>query len=122
MFRALYERLVIISRRLLRALVPWLFLGDTEPQQFANALPRNGEEVLPMGHLTFRVNGPGTRSFGVAFLCQRTLVLCVNEGAAFEGWKCLDGFSCLLLSEPQVVKALQVEPKLSTCAKEMGQA
>ena len=34
----------------------------------------------------------------------------------------LDGFPSLLLGEPQLVKTLQVEPKLRARAEEMGEA
>jgi hypothetical protein len=41
---------------------------------------------------------------------------------AFQRAKRLDGFADLLLGQPQVVEALQIQPKLSTRAKEMSQA
>ena len=47
---------------------------------------------------------------------------CVDQLPSFQSGKRLDGLSRPLLSEPQVVEALQIHPKLSTRAKEMGEA
>src|SRR5262252_10217256 len=46
----------------------------------------------------------------------------VDELPSFQRGKRLDGFSRLLLREPQVIEALQVHPKLGTRAKEMSKA
>jgi hypothetical protein len=46
----------------------------------------------------------------------------VYELAPFQRGKPLNGFSYLLLGAPQIVKALQVQPKLRTRAKEMSEA
>ena len=44
----------------------------------------------------------------------------VDQFALFERRKGFDGFSCFLLGDPQLVKALQIQPKLGTGAKEMS--
>src|SRR5258707_1150255 len=45
----------------------------------------------------------------------------MNWLASFESGKRLDRFSCLLFGEPQIVKALQIQPKLRTGTEEMGE-
>lgn len=46
---------------------------------------------------------------------------CENQIASFQPWKGLDGFPCLL-SEPQLVQALDIQPKFRTRAEKMSQA
>ena len=50
------------------------------------------------------------------------ILSCVDEPAPFQCGKRLDGFSYLLPGEPEVVEALEIQPKLSTRAKEMSEA
>jgi 4-carboxymuconolactone decarboxylase len=47
--------------------------------------------------------------------------LCVDQFASLQCRKGFNGFSCFLVGEPQLVKALQIQPKLSAGAKEMSQ-
>ena len=46
----------------------------------------------------------------------------LDKFATFQFRQGRDGFASLLLGKPQVVKILQIEPKLLTCAKEMSEA
>src|SRR5271157_1712841 len=50
------------------------------------------------------------------------MLSCVSEIAPFEPGKGLDGFSCLLLGEPQLVEALEIQPEFRTRAKKMREA
>src|SRR5271155_1959953 len=47
---------------------------------------------------------------------------CVDGLAAFQPGKFLDGFPGLLLGQLQVVKTLEIKPKLRARAKEMSEA
>jgi hypothetical protein len=46
----------------------------------------------------------------------------MNQLAPLQPGKRLDGFPGLLFGKPQVVEALQIEPKLRTGAKEVSEA
>src|ERR1017187_3391602 len=63
-----------------------------------------------------------SRGCPVQALLGRGFSSCANEISPFEPGKDLDGSPCLLLSDPQFVKALEIQPKFRTRAKKMSEA
>src|SRR5208282_3755139 len=61
--------------------------------------------------------GPLKPSFGLSGIISR-----VNYFAPFKPGKRLDGFSSLLLGEPQLVEALEIQPKLCARTEKMSEA
>src|ERR1039457_4110540 len=65
---------------------------------------------------------PVQAPLGRGLLSIISISSCANQIASFESRKRLDGFPRLLLSQPQLVEALQIQPKFRTRTKEMSEA
>ena len=91
-----------------------------------------GDVIVSSGEITIRKRWP-SRETGIPPLAlewpkaaRRSSLarsgLRVQGFAAFKLRKSFDRFPRFLLSDPQVVKALQIQPKLGARAEEVGEA